>query len=315
MCGLAAARKLQQSGHGVVIFEKRHVPGGRVATFRKDGFTWDTGATSFAPRGKTLERVMLQELDCSDLLELEKPIYTHSGFRVPASAHRPSGRRFVYKSGNDSLPLLLCEGQDVRLGTEVESIERSGGRFTVAGEMFDALILTAPIPQSALLMWGLGESRPTANVSYRACLSVNLGYETALPPTAYHAIIEPEQRHPLNWLSLESVKAPGRAPEGGSCVTAQLGPAFSQEHYDRPDEELVETVSAFMVRLYGTEFENPKSSHIARWKYSQPVGFGSFETVNSGSTRLLLAGDALLGGHTEDAFEIGLQAAQRLIGA
>jgi len=313
MCGLAAARKLHQSGHEVVVFEKRPVPGGRVATVRKDGFVWDTGATSFAPRGKTLEQVMLQELDQTGLLELTKPIYVHSGLRVTPSDHRPSGRRFVYEGGNDILPARLAQDLDVRLGAEVETLQRSGNGYAVGTEAFDALVLTAPVPQSALLLWGLGESRPTANVNYRACLSVNLGYEIPLPPTTYHAIIEPEQRHPLNWLSLESAKSPHRAPEGGSCVTAQLGPSFSQEHYDRPDEELVETVGAFMVRLYGAAFETPKSWYVKRWKYSQPVGFASFAAVNPPGSRLLIATDALLGGHTEDAFEVGLRAASHLI--
>lgn len=315
LCGLAAARKLHQKGHEVVVFEKRPVAGGRVATYRQDGFVWDTGATSFAPRGKTLEQVMLQELDRTDLLELDKPIYIHSGLRVTPSDHRPSGRRFVYRSGNDQLPTLLSQGLEVRLGVEVEGIEKHDDGFLVGEESFDGLILTAPIPQSALLLWGLGESRPTANVSYRACLSVNLGYEVPLPPTHYHALIEPEQRHPLNWLSLESVKSPDRAPAGGSCITAQLGPSFSQEHYDRPDEELVETVGAFMTRLYGAAFETPKSSFVQRWKYSQPVGFASFDTVNPPGSRLIVASDALLGGHTEDAYEVGLQAAERLMQA
>jgi len=315
MCGLAAARTLRQSGHEVVVFEKRSVPGGRVATYRQDGFVWDTGATSFAPRGKTLEQVMLHELDQSGLVELDKPIYVHSGLRVTPSDHRPSGRRFVYRSGNDELPKLLADGIDLRLGVEVESIEQRNAGFLVGDESFDGLVLTAPIPQSALLLWALGESRPTANVSYRACLSVNLGYEVPLPPTHYHALIEPEQRHPLNWLSLESVKSPDRAPEGGSCVTAQLGPSFSQEHYDRPDEELVETVGAFMTRLYGEAFETPKSWFVQRWKYSQPVGFASFDAVNPPGSRLIVASDALLGGHTEDAYEIGLRAAERLVQA
>lgn len=314
ICGLAAGRTLAKDGHQVVLFEKADVPGGRVATYRQDGFVWDTGATSFAPRGKTIQAVMLDELPKDDLVLLDKPIFVHSGLRPMASDHRPSGSRYVYRTGNDTLPRLLADGLEVRYGASVERIEETDGGFRIGDEAFDAAILTPPIPQSSLLMWGLGESRPTANVTYRSCISVNVGFDAELPPTAYHALIEPEQRHPLNWLSLESVKSPDRAPVGYSALCAQLGPAFSQEQYDRPDEELVETVCSFLVRLYGPSFETPKVSMVKRWKYSQPVGFASFDEVNPPGTRLILASDALLGGHVEDAYEVGVQAARLLTG-
>jgi predicted NAD/FAD-dependent oxidoreductase len=309
---LAAARTLKASNHEVVLFEKNREVGGRVATRRQDGYVWDTGATSFAPRGKALEAVMLSELDTADLVRLEKPIYLHSGLRPTASEHRPAVYRYTYRSGNTKLPKMLAEGHDVRLETQIDAIEPEGEGYRIGAEGFDALILTPPIPQSSLLLWGLGESRPTANAVYRACISVNLGYEVELPPTGYHALLDPEQRHPLNWLSLESEKSPGRAPIGGAALSAQLGPSFSIEQYETPDEDLVDTVGSFMAQLYGSAFRHPSTFNVVRWKYSQPVGYASFEEANPPGTRLLLASDALLGGRVEDAYEVGVRAAHAL---
>nr|WP_265101714.1 FAD-dependent oxidoreductase [Fimbriimonas ginsengisoli] len=313
ICGLAAARSLKQGGHEVVVFEKSRGVGGRIATRRQDGFVWDTGATSFAPRGRTLESVMLSELDTSDLVTLDKAIYIHNGLRPMASDHRPAGLRYTYRSGNTKLPKLLAAETDVRLSTHIDELERAGDGFRIGGEGFDALILTAPIPQSSLLLWGIGESRPTANAKYRACISVNVGYHVELPPTKYHALLDPEQRHPLNWLSLESVKSPDRAPAGGSALGAQLGPAFSLEQYDTPDAELVDIVGSFLAQLYGPAFREPVSSSVKRWKYAQPVGYASFEEVNPEGSRLILASDALLGGRVEEAYEVGLRAANLLL--
>lgn len=84
--GLAAARELRGQGHAVVVFEKSRGFGGRIATRRVGPYTFDTGATSIAPRGKSIEQVMLHELDTSELILVEKPIYVHQRSR----AHVPS---------------------------------------------------------------------------------------------------------------------------------------------------------------------------------------------------------------------------------
>lgn len=43
MGGLAAAARLAALGHDVSVFEQGKHPGGKVATYRRDGFAFDTG--------------------------------------------------------------------------------------------------------------------------------------------------------------------------------------------------------------------------------------------------------------------------------
>jgi renalase len=318
MCGLSAARALK--GHEVTLFEKNKRVGGRVSTFAQDGFIWDTGATSIAPRGKALEQVMLQEIDTTDLVKVEKPIYTHQALRVMPGDPRRQHERYTYRKGIATLPRLLSAGMDIRLDTQVESIEEDGQTFTLVTSTgavpgFDYVILTPPIPRTSVLLWSLGESRPIASVFYRACINVALGYDHELPPTNYHALLDPDQRHPLTWLSLESVKSPGRAPEGGSALCAQLSPGFSLDHYAKEDSYLIETTLFFVSRLYGSDFAKPVSQTVKRWKYSQPESTVSVEDANPPGARVLIASDALLGGHTEDAYEVGQQVARLILEA
>jgi len=309
ICGLSAARALKKAGAEAVVFEKSRGVGGRVATRRTDGFVWDTGATSIAPRGKAIERVMLEELDTTDLVRVELPIYLHHALRPTAGDARRHVPRYTYRTGNVTLPKLLAKDADVRTESQVDEILRDGERFIVRDEPFDGVILTPPVPQTSLLLYGLQESRPLAAAVYRSCLSVNLGFEAPLPATAYHALLEAEHRHPLTWLSLESVKSPGRAPEGGSALGAQMSPAFTLANFRRSDDELVEIVGEFTSRLFGAAFAKPTASTVMRWKYSQPTGYASFDEVNPTGTRIVVASDGLLGGHVEDAFEVGLRAA------
>ncbi len=312
ICGLAAARTLKQSGHEVTLFERGEVVGGRVATRTIEGFTFDTGATSIAPRGKTIESVVLEELDQTELVKVEKPIWILQGQRAVPGASSRITPRYVYRSGIAHLPQLLAEGLDVRLNAQIDEIERSGQGYRLGGEAFDAVILTPAIPQTSTLLWSLGENRPIANVRYRSCISVLLGYKEELPETGYHAVLDPDQQYPLTWLSLESVKSPGRAPEGGTAICAQLSPRFSLNNYETSDEELVETTVGFITRLYGEGFRNPTVSGVKRWKYSQPESFAEFEHVNHPGATLLIASDGLLGGHIEDAYEVGVRTAKMI---
>jgi predicted NAD/FAD-dependent oxidoreductase len=207
----------------------------------------------------------------------------------------------------------MAKELDVRTGRQVEEISRSGQSFVIMDEAFEALILTAPIPQSSVLLWSLRESRPVANAHYRPCLSVCLGFRLPTPDVSYHALLDVEQRHPLTWLCLESAKCPGRAPEGCCAMVAQMGPSYSLMQYNKPDEEIVDDVLIYVRRLYGEEFRDPQAVKVRRWKYSQPEMVANFESVNHTHARLILAGDGLLAGRVESAFESGVKAAQVVI--
>lgn len=262
--------------------------------------------------GLALEKTMLQDLPTDELVRVEKPIFTHSALRVGAGdVTRGKAPRYVYRSGLAQLGKYLAQGIDVRLQQPIETIERSGEGFAMAGEEFDALILTPPIPQSTALLWQLDERRPTANVTYRCCLSILLGYAKPLE-TPYHAIIDVEQRHPLGWLSVETAKCPGRAPEGHTALVLQLSSAYSLEHYMAEDDFLCATAISFVTRLYGADWHEPEVRDVKRWKYSQPEGFSAMESVNRPGSRLVLAGDGLSGPRVERAYESGYEAARLL---
>ena len=312
ICGLAAARTLHQLGHQAVVFEKSRAPGGRVWTYRKGEYVWDSGATSIAPRGKRIQDVLLKELSTEGLVPIQKPIYVHTGLRI-SPGHPNGAPRYTYFKGNAELPLRLAEGLDIRLDSSVDSIERVGTGYKILEEEFDGLILTAPVPQTTLLLWSLGESRPMANVKYRPCLSIMLGFDAELPPTNYHAILDTDQVHPMTWLCLESVKSQGRAPAGGSTMVAQMSAGYSHNYYEREDEALVRAATGYVERLYGDKFQSPTVSKVKRWKYSQPESFASYEHVNPKGSRLLIASDGILGGHVEDAYEVGTLTARQIV--
>jgi renalase len=315
VAGLGAARLLKLGGHEVVVFEKSKGLGGRCATRRLNGFVFDTGATSIAPRGRALEPVMLQELVRSDLVTVASPIYMHQSLRISmGDSLKNSIARYCYGPGNNVLGKLLAQGLDVRLEQKVEAIEKHPQKgYRILGEEFEALILTAPIPQTRELLTSVGEFRPIANVTYRPCLSVLLGYKVPTPEVKYHALVDPDQRHPLTWLSVESLKSPGRAPEGCSAFVAQMSPDYSSSHFESTDESIIATTASYLERLYGKDFAVPEVADVKRWRFSQPEMTAMFDSVNRPNAKLLIASDGIVGGRVEYAYEAGYRAAQLLL--
>lgn len=311
IAGLACARELR--GHDVVIYEKSRGVGGRVNTRKTGEFVWDTGATSIAPRGKRIQSVMLDQLDSSHLHRIELPIAVHSALRVmPGNPERNSVPRYVYTNGIAELPKQLAANLDIRFERTITEIKKVGAEYEVEDERFDAVVLTPPIPQTAQLLWTLDESRPIANVKYRTSLSVLLAFESPNPTSSYHALIDPEQAHPLLWLSIDSAKSPNRAPLGSSTMVAQLSARYSHENYSHSDEEIVETTLKFLTHLYGDAFSTPVHAMVKKWKYSQPETIAQFDAVNIPGSKILIASDGLLGGRIEDAYECGAKVADLL---
>lgn len=311
--GLAAARRLTEASHDVVVFEKSRGLGGRCATRRVGEYTFDQGATSVAPRRTAIEDVILNQLDTSDLVEVAKPIWVHDSGRLMPGRNGQL-RRFCYGKGLNGLGKLLAAGLDVRLGVRVEELAHQGTGYRVQGEDFDAVVLTPPLPQTTVLLDSLGESRQFEKVFYRSCISVMLGYKAPLDPP-FFASIDPEQTLPLAWLSIESAKCPGtRAPEGCTAIVAQMSAAYSKWNLDQPDDKVVNDTLVDVERLLGPTFETPEVVEVHRWRYSQPETTAAFDSVNRPGTKLIIAGDGIAQGRIEHAYESGLAAAARLIG-
>jgi renalase len=312
--GLGAARELVARGHQAVVFDVHERPGGRLATYRANGFTFDMGATAIAPRSRSLLGAMRDELDSTDLEPLSLSVASHTGLRlVPESVGKNSVERFAYGSGNDRLADLLSKGLDLRMGRTVLSLDRDGGGFSIHGEEFDALVVATPSPEAARLLATVGERRSLGNCTYRMCLSVALGFGKEISPRPYFALVDPAQRHPLTWISFESLKCSGRAPEGCTAIVTQLSAEYSADHFHLDESAIVSTVLGLLQKHLGPGWDAPVLSRVYRWPYSHPENIALFETVNHPGTRLAVAGDCLAGARVEYAYDVGIRAARLLL--
>jgi predicted NAD/FAD-dependent oxidoreductase len=275
-------------------------------------YVFDTGATSISSEGRAIDEA-IHSLPSEDLIPITLPVYLHENLRPKPGDKSRARIRYTYGQGINHFAKLLAKDLDVRLQTTISKIERAGTSFEIEGEDFTHLVLTPPIPQTNQLLWGLGESRPFANVRYRSCLSVMLGYEAPLPTTPYFALLDSNGRHPMLWLSLESAKAPHRAPEGGSAMVVQMSPSYTLSYYQHREAEIVDDAAGFVSTIFGSNWRQPAVSDVMRWKYSQPEVIAPFELVNEAGSSIVVASDGIAGGRLEEAYDVGAKAARLIL--
>ncbi|MEM6326754.1 MAG: FAD-dependent oxidoreductase, partial [Bacteroidota bacterium] len=262
--GLPAAHALRSAPVSVTVFEKSRGLSGRAATrwrdvtdARGESFRWryDHGAQYIsAPTNSRSYRLLTEELDADGLVEIGGTVwpFDDDGTFRPENARPDSAPRLTYRDGIADLGRRLAEATpdaEIRRSTRVGSLHREGAewilRDTEAGSLgrFDAVLLTPPAPQTADLLAAsdLVPScvRSLREVPYRSQFTVVLAFTEPVERPEPYALVNPTGGHAIAWLAVESDK-PGRAPDGGTLLLAQMAPTWTQTHYDADRESVVQ---------------------------------------------------------------------------
>lgn len=338
--GLAAAKKLAEEGYSVSVIEKEPSPGGRISSCVIEGCILDEGAQYFKPESSTLLDLMLNGLDTSELVTVDKSVnlINNSHQILPPDQDYNAENRYSYMYGNSTLPNLIADAlpsDNVKFNysTAVGYIRHSEGRFELVDThnvpiiVADAVVITTPLPQAANLLSSSAIHLPASldildrvktlrQIEYRQCLSVMLGYPFQIPEQDYYALLAEDRSYSLLWLAFETMKSSHRAPEGVTTLIAQMGPKFSKYSFLEPDELVIGRTLIELEAVFGHRFDSPMWARVKRWRDSQPVGYVRFEEANPEEIlpEIVICGDGLKkgGGKVHLAWESGIEAASTI---
>lgn len=337
--GLAAGQALAQCNDTPTIYEQSLSVGGRTMTRRIEGCVIDHGAQCI----KTPSPALLHLVDRSatsagsPAYDIRLPIWVFnaSGVITEGDPELNAEPKWGWHAGVNTLTRALARGLDVRMGVNVRKVMETGNRYpytllnaegAILGEA-EAVVLTPPGPQTAEMIAAsvidqmLKDRLLTelAQVTYRRCLSVALAY--ARPPAVpWYALLNSDRQHPIAWLACEHVK-PGHAPDGMGLLLAQMGHAFSVEHWDKIDKgtygkneplpPVLAEVHHQVQALLATDLGPPLWADVHRWRYALPDTTADFERLNSTGSGLFFAGDYVAGqGRVHLAIESGWRVAE-----
>lgn len=303
LSGLVAARSLRNQGHEVIVFDKGRGVGGRLATRRIGEAVLDHGAQFFTVRDSRF-----QEIVDGWIREGVVKIWCH-GFGTEQDGYP----RYIGTTGMTSVAKHLAIGLDIRVSSLVFSVTRHAtGAWTTTldtGESFtsDAVLLTAPIPQSFGFAFTGGVELPdelrTIDYERTLCLLAAIDAAPAIPSPG--ALQNPDDI--FSFIGDNHAKGISPVP----AVTFHANPTWSATHWDLPHDE----AEALLREAAKPYLGDAKiiAANFKRWRFATPQRNWPDRCWMIDDHSLVIAGDAFSGPRVEGAVLSGLSAADALL--
>jgi predicted NAD/FAD-dependent oxidoreductase len=297
LSGLAAANGLLASGLRVALIDKGRSLGGRIASRRSDGFTFDHGLRYF-PSQPLPFMPILQRWHAAGLIA-------------------DWGGHFIGVPAMNAPLSDLVGGADLLTGCQVEMIRRLpagwqlsavDGPLHIAGNgSFSAVVLAIPAPQAATLAERAGLSLdPLYAPTYAPCWTLMAGFDRPLPLEADRT----ETPHDtLEWVSRENSK-PGRTAEREALV-AQAGADWSRRHLELDASEAGQRLWHLLVHNRRIS-EIPSFVNAHRWRYAAVEQAAEIPFLWDSAFGLGACGDWCMGGGAAGAFASGAALARAI---
>jgi renalase len=303
MAGLTAARLLLRAGCDVAVLDDGRSPGGRLATRAlAGGARADSGAQFFTVRSEPFAAAVAGWVHDGVVHEWCRGFGTPDGFP-----------RYAARTGMASLGARLAEGLDIRSSVRVDAVRPAGsgwevtgaaGDGTSAGPAFaDAVVLTAPVPQSAALVAGHVEA-PNLTYTPTLALLVALGGPPAVPPPGGVQLVD----DPVwSWVGDNAAKGTSDQP----AVTLHTRADVASARFDDETGSLMGDLLAAALPWLGDASITDAS--VDRWRYATPAKPLAERCLATAGGRVVFAGDAFGCAKVEGAFLSGTAAAEVLL--
>jgi renalase len=331
--GLVAAHVLQDAGNAVTVFERSEAVGGRAATRRRQGFTYDHGAQYIKGGNAVSSALITERFRAADLLDIAKPvwIFDQQGNIQEGDPLQNREPKWTYLRGLNTLARSMAQGLAIRLRTRISYLRRTLAGWSLFDSLdhpvgeFERVLITVPASHAleliaaSLLPEAERERLCTllGKASYRPLISVMLGYQPMPRVRPYYALVNTDKTHAISWLAWEHEKSSERVPDQAGLLIAQMAPHYSQERWWVPAEEIIDDVAKRVATLLDEPLFNPCFTDLCHWRAALPAETVDAEQLNAIALPLDLAfcGDAYVGGRVHLALEHGVAIARQIIGA
>ncbi|MBM7579426.1 NAD(P)/FAD-dependent oxidoreductase [Jeotgalibacillus terrae] len=304
MSGLIAARDLQSAGHTVEIIEKSRSVGGRLATRRMNDGQADHGAVYFTVRSDELKQ---------EVKEWQAAGVVKEWFADPYP-------RYVGSNGMNKIGKYLAEGLDVRLNEKIETIAAKEGGIMLTGSEqlhYDAVIITAPIPQAAALLEGsplnlTQEDQKLKEYIFEPAFVGLIELNENIQVGEYGLL---DQDLPEGILKI--VNNGEKGISNNPILSIYMTGEWSEKWFDREEAAMEEVVRLSVEQLGDLSIA---SKQLKRWRYAQAKQVFNAPYYQLEQHPVWLCGDAFLdpddpSGHTrvESAYISGKKVAEQII--
>jgi renalase len=333
--GLTCAVALQEAGYRVVVIEKSKGVGGRVATRRLETAWADHGAPTLSRDlqdeaqygtyvSSLLQRELIQPWPSDQIYQV---VLDWGKWRLKKSEANglamnyavPAGMTAIAKALTDKLN--ICRAQRVnaiQLDSEQSYWQISTETATASEQPMTlrakALVLAIPAPQAfdlcvPLSRYGMPSSVLEAlqGVTFDPCITVIAGYPTINLPWSE---LRCKADSIVQRIICDSHKRP--TPKE-SWLVIHSTPVFAAQYREGDATEAGQQMLEHLGQVYLPWIATPSSLQVHRWRYAiARGGYPGGPLSANFELPFWICGDWCAGSTIQDAFEAGLDVAQRL---
>lgn len=314
--GLSCATALASSRCKVAVVEKGRGPGGRCATRRHEGWSFDHGAQYFTAASETFNQALRDWQQRGWVQPWEEPIevFGPRPEHIEKSVTNQPHVRWVGVPGNNSVLKAIADDVDFFPNHRVQEMAWLGDRWRlelcVQGEVLHwetrKLVLTAPPKQCADLLgenhglWSQLDGHPM-----RPTWALLVGFEvpSGLKPQAAFV-----NEGPIAWFAAQTSK-----PERGrEAWVIHATPEWSEYFLEASAEVVEQVLLSAWEALVGRPQQPASFISAHRWRYAQSASPLNVGFLHDPSTQVWIGGDWCAGNRVEGAWVSGQEMALSL---
>jgi len=285
-----------------------------MATRRAHAYEFDHGTQYFTARSRafrqTVERwksqgiVGLWNAHCAEL---------DRGQVLSISKWGDDPGHYVGVPGMNHVGKHLAKGLDVRLGSHVQQLRDSRGKWQLScmggdtPDVFDWVISTAPAAQTAaLLPDSFSHHAALRSRQMKGCFALMLGFQTP-PELAWQAARV--RNADISWISVNNSK-PGR-PEAFSLLV-HASHAYSDAHIEASLDEVSAHLAMELQAVAGVSAAEAEIQALHRWRYADVTAQDGEPALVDVEQGLAACGDWCIQGRVEAAFTSAMALSESL---
>lgn len=313
--GLICARTLADHGIAVTVFEKSRGAGGRMSTRRtEDDLRFDHGAQYFTARDPRFKRLVNSWQQEGIVSQWQGRIVSIKEGEVVEE--KAGTQRYIAMPGMNAICRHLTGDMTVHYESKVSSLKRCDEQWKLVDDhqsdlgSFDAVIVSAPAPQTAELLSSVSALAEQAQrIRMSGCWAIMVAMEEGLDLPFSGAFV---QDSPLSWIARNSNK-PGRSSQPETWIL-HASPEWSEANLEREATAVAEELSDEFWRASGSR-PRPILKRIAhRWRFALPTEPLEERCLFDSEVGVGACGDWCGGPRVEGAFLSGAAVAGRYLG-
>jgi renalase len=320
VAGLTCARKLQQAGRRVVVFDKSRGWGGRLATRRLAGTHADHGVCYLQPKGAAFGQ-LIDELVNEQILR----VWTQGIHRLSADGVLQPPVKFApcYAAPAGATAIARYLGQNLEIInsqaiTAISPVSNGWQLNSADGQWNAEQVVVAIPPAQALAIAGIVIDAHCSDQMSLVNFTKSITAIAVFPKNQQAAAAQlPWQGiqgidHPvLGWIGLDSSK---QLEPIQPVLIVQSSAAFAAENFDAPDLDMIGQRLLAAAVPFAMSLDSPEILQVHRWGYAfaqNPLP-DLFLTAQV-QAPLYFCGDWCGGNRVESAFLSGLAVAEKFL--